>query len=250
MTAPSRGWLRALALLALLALLVSGGRASTPAHQSCEAARESQVAFAVSSRRNLTGHWLTQVQLLHGQDSDDGVFNEEARPWDIHVAQSTAVCEGQEVVNITVTLSSPPRRPSPSYELFPGVGYYKFHTTPSTWSSAREVCAAEGGHLAIVNSQAEENVLKQLFAEHTSLAGVTNNDFAFLGFHDRYTEGEYVTIFGKPLSTTGFVHWGVPQPDNSGGDPGEDCGSVHRSGVLNDITCDWKLAFVCEQELW
>jgi len=51
----------------------------------------------------------------------------------------------------------------------------------------------------------------------------------------------------KPLSSTGFTQWAGGQPDDAGGN--EDCGSVHRSGTLNDLICSKKHAFICEQEL-
>ncbi|KAJ8876946.1 hypothetical protein PR048_021396 [Dryococelus australis] len=58
---------------------------------------------------------------------------------------------------------------------------------------------------------------------------------------------------GTPLSSTGFSRWYASnQPDNYGagpGNPGEDCGSVHRNGGLNDFQCNMKRAFFCEQEL-
>ncbi|KAJ8891601.1 hypothetical protein PR048_004129 [Dryococelus australis] len=34
------------------------------------------------------------------------------------------------------------------------------------------------------------------------------------------------------------------------GDPDSDCGGVDRAGLLNDLPCNWKLPFFCEQQLW
>nr|CAD7437557.1 unnamed protein product [Timema bartmani]CAD7453948.1 unnamed protein product [Timema tahoe] len=135
--------------------------------------------------------------------------------------------------------------------MFPGIGYYKFHTDPQVWEDARKTCAKEGGHLAIINSEEESKVTQQLFARHPKINNVQYSDFAFIGFHDMYNEGSYLTIYGDPLDKTGFTRWSHKgQPDNAGGVPGEDCGSVHRNGGLNDLICTSKHAFICEQEMW
>jgi hypothetical protein len=101
----------------------------------------------------------------------------------------------------------PPRAPpgcsTPGYELFPGVGYYKLHKYGKTWDQARKICKEEGGNLVIINSEEESKVLQHLFALAPNIHGVNHNDFAFIGFHDRFVEGEYLTIFGK--STWFFV---------------------------------------------
>jgi len=51
----------------------------------------------------------------------------------------------------------------------------------------------------------------------------------------------------EPLSSTGFTTWRQTQPDNAWGN--EDCGSIDRSGLLNDIRCTEQYAFFCEHEL-
>jgi hypothetical protein len=61
-------------------------------------------------------------------------------------------------------------------------------------------------------------------------------------------------VADEPLSSTGFYRWSSSnQPDNAGGNatnPGEDCGSMHTNGGLNDLTCTTPFPFICEQELW
>jgi len=74
------------------------------------------------------------------------------------------------------------------------VGYYKIHTVPKTWHEARQICAQERGHLAIINSEEESKVLQSIFAP---VAAKLNVDWVFIGFHDLYNEGQYLTIFGK-----------------------------------------------------
>jgi len=61
-------------------------------------------------------------------------------------------------------------------------------------------------------------------------------------------------VSDEPLSSSGFYRWAGPtQPDNAGGNatyPGEDCGSMHTNGGLNDVPCSSRIPFICEQELW
>jgi hypothetical protein len=94
-------------------------------------------------------------------------------------------------------LAAPPVRGRPGYELFPGVGYYKFHTKSATWHQARSICEQEGSHLAIINSEAESKVLKEILAKFPKLENVTSNEAALIGFHDLYEEGQYLTIYGE-----------------------------------------------------
>jgi len=89
--------------------------------------------------------------------------------------------------------TAPPLR-APGYELHRGVGYYKIHSGLKTWHEARQICAQEGGHLAITNSEEESKVLQSMFAP---VAAKLNVVWAFIGFHDMYNEGQYLTVFGK-----------------------------------------------------
>jgi hypothetical protein len=61
-------------------------------------------------------------------------------------------------------------------------------------------------------------------------------------------------VADEPLISTGFYRWSGPgQPDNFRGNathPGEDCGSMHTNGLLNDLYCSSEVPFICEQELW
>jgi hypothetical protein len=77
------------------------------------------------------------------------------------------------------------------------MGYYKFHNTGLIWRDALHTCTQEGAHLAIINSQAEANLIKDLFARYPKVQSAANNDVAFIGYHDFYKEGKYENIFGK-----------------------------------------------------
>ncbi|KAG8235482.1 hypothetical protein J437_LFUL018752 [Ladona fulva] len=95
-------------------------------------------------------------------------------------------------------ISVPPPLPV-DYKLFPGIGYYKFHVKPaSNFDDAVSICFKEGGYLAIINSKEESDVLKSLLNKNPETKFYPY-PFSYLGFHDRYKEGEFVTIFvGEP----------------------------------------------------
>jgi hypothetical protein len=101
-----------------------------------------------------------------------------------------------DVLHQGFLFTAPPLRAGPGYELHRGVGYYKIHRELKTWHEARQICAQEGGHLAIINSDEESKVLQSIFAP---VAAHLKADWVFIGFHDLYNEGQYLTIFGKEL---------------------------------------------------
>lgn len=77
-----------------------------------------------------------------------------------------------------------------------------------------------------------------------------NTEEAYIGIHDLYQEGDWVTIFGEPLGKTGFAHWSPTyfggQPDNLGGN--QNCGAVIsvQGGGMDDVFCHDKFAYICE----
>ncbi|XP_021924721.1 hemolymph lipopolysaccharide-binding protein-like isoform X2 [Zootermopsis nevadensis] len=213
---------------------------------SCPSQTQAAAKFTISSRRNQTGHWISQVRLEHGTQE-----HIVTSPWTVEVEQNTASCQGLESVQLVATVTAPPPRAGPGYELRNGLGYYKVHSEPRNWQEARKICAEEGAHLAIINSEEESKAVQSMFVP---VAEKAKTVWAFIGFHDLYTEGQYLTIFDEPLNSTGFYRWaGTNQPDNYGGNstyPGEDCGSIHTNGGINDLACQAKVPFICEQELW
>ncbi|KAG8229812.1 hypothetical protein J437_LFUL008180 [Ladona fulva] len=88
--------------------------------------------------------------------------------------------------------SVPPPKPA-GYEYFPGVGYYKFYPDGvKTFNEALNICQNDGAHLAIINSVAESEVLKFIYARFPKA-----KEWAYLGFHDLEVEGKFVTISGE-----------------------------------------------------
>jgi len=213
---------------------------------SCPSHCQTSAKLTVMSRRNQTGHWKSKVRIEQLAEKNTVTTS----PWTAEVDHNETSCDGDETVQLVAKLTAPPFR-APGYELHNGVGYYKIHSEYKTWHEARKICAEEGGHLAIINSEEESNVLRSMFAPRV---GELKKQCLFIGFHDLYNEGQYLTVFDEPLSSTGFYRWFHPsQPNNAGGNanhPGEDCGAMNTNGGLNDLPCYKPRPFICEQELW
>lgn len=134
-------------------------------------------------------------------------------------------------VQLEGTVKIPPTIPK-DYVLFPGIGYYKYHDELATYDQAYGICNNEGGHLAVINSMREMDVLKLLF----------DSDQKFIGFNDRMKEGDFVTIFGDPME---YTSW---HPHNPSGGRTENCGTLIHQGI-NDAPCNYKFGFICEFDL-
>ncbi|CAH2038132.1 unnamed protein product, partial [Iphiclides podalirius] len=116
---------------------------------------------------------------------------------------------------------------------------YKFHELQRTWSRASMVCAAEGGHLVVINSDQEAQVVKDIFAKHPG-------ELAFVGVYDWNEHGEWLTIHGQSLAEAGYAKFAPGEPNN-GTAAGEFCVGVYRSALYNDVSCESKYAFICEK---
>lgn len=88
------------------------------------------------------------------------------------------------------------------YVLEPVTGScYKFHRVARNWTRAYMTCAAEGGHLAVINSDSEANVLKGIFAKNPQDSLRSNlesimKEIIHIGFHDWGERGIWTTIHG------------------------------------------------------
>lgn len=71
---------------------------------------------------------------------------------------------------------------------------YKAHMLPLTWVEATQKCKSEKATLAMPKNQKEADTLKSIFEKklRSVESGVTARDYVFLGFHDQFTEGEYI----------------------------------------------------------
>ncbi|KAI5651671.1 lectin c-type domain-containing protein [Phthorimaea operculella] len=128
---------------------------------------------------------------------------------------------------------------------------YKFHNFGQTWSDAFKTCSAEGGYLAIINSEEERIVLENLMMDYPNETIKTNSDCkddVFIGFYDWSENSEFMTVHGETLKEAGYEKWAKGTPNNLA--PGQSCGAVRRNGLLNDMFCNELLAFICEMEPW
>lgn len=98
-----------------------------------------------------------------------------------------------------------------------------------TWAEASAACAARGGSLVTI-SNADENAFVLALG-----AGE-----AWIGYSDAETEGTFVWAAGGGS----YINWGMSQPDDAGG--AEDCAEMVADGTWNDLPCDAKRAYVCE----
>ncbi|KOB78578.1 Lectin 1 putative immunolectin, partial [Operophtera brumata] len=124
---------------------------------------------------------------------------------------------------------------------------YKFHRHGLTWPRAHMTCMAEGAHLAVINSEEEFGVLRELFAKNPdNVIFSSNTIYAALGFSDPNDGGSWITIHGQTLKEAGFERWQSGEPNNASQPVGELCGVMYRgNGNFYDAPCYWPLAFIC-----
>ncbi|HEY6561776.1 MAG TPA: lectin-like protein [Polyangiaceae bacterium] len=108
---------------------------------------------------------------------------------------------------------------------------YRLRTQPRPFSEARDVCAAAGGHLVTLETEAEHGFVAGRFSIEVWLGASRTpaNDFAWLT--------------GAPLSYSAF---GNGQPNDANGN--EDCLAQTRFDAWNDVDCSQQRRFVCEFE--
>ncbi|KAJ8715351.1 hypothetical protein PYW07_009833 [Mythimna separata] len=110
----------------------------------------------------------------------------------------------------------------------------------------RESCITLNGD----GHDTEAQVLKDVFATIPGkdiMFGMPAvfQDVALIGFYDWGERGDWRTIHGQTLSEAGFSKFNAGEPN--GAHVGEFCGSIHRSGLLNDLLCDTPCVFICEK---
>jgi len=79
---------------------------------------------------------------------------------------------------------------------------YRLTPTPMDWEAAEKYAQSLGGHLAAVNSAAEQRWLVATFCGQGSL---------WIGFTDKQREGKWRWTTGEPVT---YTHWGDGEPNN------------------------------------
>lgn len=74
----------------------------------------------------------------------------------------------------------------------------------STWSSAEQFCESLGGHLAVIDSQGENDAIYDMVLD-------SGLHLAFFGYTDEADEGNWTWVDG---SSSGYENWADGQPNN------------------------------------
>jgi hypothetical protein len=95
--------------------------------------------------------------------------------------------------------------------------------------------------LAIIKSDDEENILLRMLQEK-------DIDTAWLGVHDLYQEGDWITVLDEPLRNTGYTKWTTKwpnEPDNH--NDAQNCARlISPEGGMDDESCDVLFPFLCK----
>ncbi|KAL6440356.1 hypothetical protein ACFW04_003123 [Cataglyphis niger] len=125
------------------------------------------------------------------------------------------------------------------YMVTPGINAHKLHPRKLTWNKARQACIQEGGHLAIINSDSEEKILLRMLQEEKI-------NVAWLGLHDYFEEGDWVTVKGEELENTGYTRWTTKWPNEPDNYNGQNCAALIVEGGMDDNSCNNLFSFFCE----
>lgn len=117
---------------------------------------------------------------------------------------------------------------------------YKQGASRQIWVVAERDCEAEGGHLVVIDDEAENEWMAQFAAQSLTNEG-SSHQLAWIGLGDHAKEGEFRWVTGVPVTLTS---WFSSEP-NSLYDS-EDCGEMRATGKWNDDRCNAQLAYVCE----
>lgn len=99
-----------------------------------------------------------------------------------------------------------------------------------------------------MNSEDEALAVGMLVDRSRPFVDSADNNWVLIGFDDIHHDGKYVTVDGRSLKQAGYEKWAKGEPNNALGHD-EDCGSMNNIGLLNDIFCSKKYAFVCELDI-
>lgn len=112
---------------------------------------------------------------------------------------------------------------------------YAFIENEMLWNEAREVCEKLGGHLAYINSEAEQEFITE----------ITKNYYTALGGWDELSEGEWTWLDGSEMT---FTNWRSGEPNNSYPHQNHLYINYSRTGKWDDGYDNRMAPFVCEWE--
>jgi len=139
------------------------------------------------------------------------------------------------------TLAFPPPEPCPGNEF--GGSCYEFFAEFVSWSDGEDLCVAWGGHLASVQSPAENAFLDGWPAQVAPPA--SNGPGIWLGGTDAAEDGAFLWSDGSAM---GFARFAPNQPDNG---VGIDCIEKRSDtdALWYDQRCTDERPYVCERSL-
>lgn len=129
------------------------------------------------------------------------------------------------------------------YVVRPGIGAHKLFKHKVTWNAAREICMREGGQLPIIDSRGKEAMFRSWMTNET-LDGV------WLGIHDLFEQGTWVTLAGEPIAAMSYYPWAKDEPNNWHDE--QHCGILwarQKTEGISDASCAIKESFICEISL-
>ncbi|XP_051630916.1 hepatic lectin-like [Manacus candei] len=121
----------------------------------------------------------------------------------------------------------------PGWEQFSRTCYF-FSSSTKSWHDSRDSCAQFQAHLAVVDSEQEN----QFLAIH-----VPERRQFWLGLTDEPSEGSWHWVTGGALQ---LQFWNSGEP-NDVGHHGEDCAGIYSNGLWNDLPCFSPERWVCER---
>ncbi|XP_068083828.1 hemolymph lipopolysaccharide-binding protein-like [Anabrus simplex] len=225
--------------LVLLVLIAGGGALCN----KCPASQTTNLQLTVSSRRNISGHWLISVDAYGENLRSKQQSVDEQKDLVVDLEHSATYCHGIDTQHLQVNATVHGMAPPADYKPMAGLGYYKYYLTPLTWEQAKYKCEEDGAHLIILDSEKESIVIKEFYARKPNISGAWNSVDVFVGVHDRYKEGQFEDVFGTQVPTAGNSLWRPGQPN---GKSAENCVVGKTTGEYADGGCDWKLPFICE----
>lgn len=116
-----------------------------------------------------------------------------------------------------------------------GASSYAFCRAPRSYDAAAMNCLAQGGSLAVLETEAEWLALYPASVE--LLGGVDT----WIGLDDSVEEGTFLWSDGSAL---GWDAWASGEPNDWG--DAEDCAEARPDGQWNDLFCDAELPSLCE----
>ncbi|XP_062491973.1 C-type lectin domain family 17, member A-like isoform X1 [Pezoporus occidentalis] len=110
---------------------------------------------------------------------------------------------------------------------------YSFSTKPMSWWDANKTCAEQGAHLVFINSEMEQNFLKD---------NINTSTTYWLGVTDQQEEGTWLWTNGERPSISYWNTWKESKDKDQ-----KDCGTIGPDGIWNAERCSHSSRWICEK---